>query len=61
VSLEALSGVIQEFFGGVSALFRGAPYHSDAIFDRIGNRAGHSRSLVGGFCDVSRRSFHYGL
>jgi hypothetical protein len=58
--LEALSRVVQEFFGRVPALLRGIPDHSNSIFDRIGNRAGCARSLVSRFGDVVNRSVHYG-
>jgi len=46
VSLNALSCVIQEFFGSIAALFCGTPRYSYAIVDCIGNRAGCARSLV---------------
>jgi len=46
VSLDALSCVIQEFFGSIAALFCGTPQYSYAILDRIGNRTGCTRSLV---------------
>jgi hypothetical protein len=39
VSLDALSCVIQEFFGNSAALFCGTPHRSCAILDCIGNRA----------------------
>jgi hypothetical protein len=46
VSLDALSRVIQEFFGSIAALFRGTPHYSHAILYQIGDRAGCTRSPV---------------
>jgi hypothetical protein len=40
VSLEALSCVIQDFFGSIAALLCDTPYCSDSIPYRIGNCAG---------------------
>jgi hypothetical protein len=39
VSLDALSCVIQEFFGSIAALFCGAPRYSYAIVNCIADRA----------------------
>jgi hypothetical protein len=44
--LEALSCVIQEFFGCIAALFCGTPYYSYAILYGVGNRTARARSLV---------------
>jgi hypothetical protein len=38
MSLDALSCVLQEFFGSITALFCGAPHYSNTIIDGIGNR-----------------------
>jgi hypothetical protein len=46
VALDALSRVIQEFFGSIAALFRGTPHYSHAILYQIGNRVGCTRSPV---------------
>jgi len=46
VSLEALSCVIQEFFGGITALLHGTPQYSHAILKHIGNRAGCTRNRI---------------
>jgi hypothetical protein len=46
VSLDALSCVIQEFFGSIAALFRSAPRHSHAFLNCVSDRAGCARSLV---------------
>jgi hypothetical protein len=46
VALDALSRVIQEFFGSIAALFRGTPHCSHAILYQIGDRAGCTRSPV---------------
>jgi hypothetical protein len=46
VPLDALSCVIQEFFGSITALLCGTPHYSHTILDRIGNRTGCARSLV---------------
>jgi hypothetical protein len=46
VSLEALSCVIQEFFGSIATLFCGTSHYSYAILYCIGNRTGCTRSLV---------------
>jgi hypothetical protein len=46
VSLDALSCVIQEFFGSIAALFCGTPHYSHAILYQIGDRAGCTRSPV---------------
>jgi hypothetical protein len=46
VSLDALSCVIQEFFGSIAALFCGTPHYSYAVLYCIGNRAGCTRGLV---------------
>jgi hypothetical protein len=46
VALDALSRVIQEFFGSIAALFRGTPHYSHAILYQIGDRAGCTRSPV---------------
>jgi hypothetical protein len=43
VSLDALSCVIQDFFGSVATLLCGTPHYSHAILYRIGNRTGCSR------------------
>ena len=56
---DALSCVIQEVFGSIATLFRSTPHCSYAVLDRIGNRAGHTRSLVRRFGDVFSSSFHY--
>jgi hypothetical protein len=40
VSLQALSCVIQDFFGSIAALLCGTPHYSHAILDRVGNRTG---------------------
>jgi len=61
VSLDALSCVIQEFFGSIAALFCGTPHYSHAILYRIGDRAGCTRSPVSCFFDMFSCSFHYGL
>jgi hypothetical protein len=61
VPLDALSCVIQQFFGGITALLCGAPHYSYAILDRVGNCTGGARSLVSRFGNVFRRSFHYSL
>jgi hypothetical protein len=45
MTLESLAGIVQEFFGRITALFRGTPHHSYAIFDCIGNRARCSGSF----------------
>ena len=39
MSLDALSCVIQEFFGSIAALFCGAPRYSYAIVNCIADRA----------------------
>jgi hypothetical protein len=46
MSLEAITGVIQELFGSIAALLGGAPYCSYAIPDCISNRAGCASRLV---------------
>jgi hypothetical protein len=46
MSLEALIGIIQEFFSGITALLHGTPHYSYAILDCIGDRAGRARSPV---------------
>jgi hypothetical protein len=46
VPLEALSCVIQEFFGSIAALFCGTPHYSYAVLYCVGNRTGCTRSLV---------------
>jgi hypothetical protein len=46
VTLDALSCVIQEFLGSIAALFCGTPHYSHAIFYRIGDSAGCTRSPV---------------
>jgi hypothetical protein len=61
VTLDALARVIQKFFRGIAALFRGTSHCSGAIRDCIGNRAGCARSLVSRFGDVIGRSFQYSL
>jgi hypothetical protein len=61
VPLEALRCVVQEFFGSITALPRGASHCSYAIPNCIRNRAGGASRLVSRLGDVIRRSFHYGL
>ncbi len=61
MSLDALSRVIQEFFGSIAALFCGTPDYFYAILYCAGNRIGCTRSLVSRFGDMFSRSFHYGL
>jgi len=56
-----MSCVIQEFFGSLDALFCGTSHYAYAILDRIGNRAGCTRSLLRRFRDVFNSSFHHGL
>jgi hypothetical protein len=52
VPLQALGCFIQEFFRYVAAVLRGVPHYSHAILNRIGDRAGGARGLVGRFGDV---------
>lgn len=61
VSLDPSGRIIQEFLRGIAALLGGTPYYSHAIFYCIGNRTAGAGSLVGGFCDVFRRSFQHCL
>jgi hypothetical protein len=44
--LEALIGVVQEFLGGITALFCGAPHHSYAVLDCISYHMGCAGSLA---------------
>jgi hypothetical protein len=61
VTLDALARVIQKFFRGVAALFRGTPHCSCAIRDCVGNCAGCARGLVSRLSNVIGRSFEYSL
>ena len=44
--LEALSCVVQEFFGSIASLFRCTPHYSDTVSDCIRDRAGCTGSLM---------------
>jgi hypothetical protein len=46
VSLDALSRVVQEFFGSIAATLCGTPRYTQAVLYCIGNRAGGTRCLV---------------
>jgi hypothetical protein len=59
--MDALSCVIQELFGSITALLYSPAHYFCAIVYSIGNRAGCTRSLVRRFGDVFSSSFHYGL
>jgi hypothetical protein len=59
VSLKALSRVVQELFGSITALLAGTPHYTHTIVDRIAYRTGCAGSPLGRFSDVFSRSFHY--
>ena len=61
MSLEALSRVIQELFGSITALLGGTPHYAHTILDRVGYRTGCAGSPLSRFSNVFSRSFHYGL
>jgi hypothetical protein len=61
LALDALSCVIQKFFGSVAALLCGTPHCSDTIPDCVGDCVGCARGLVSRVGDVFRGSFHYRL
>jgi hypothetical protein len=61
VSLDALSCVIQEFFGSVPALLCGTPHGSDAVPNCVGDRVRCARRLVSRVGDLFCCSFHYRL
>ncbi|MGA7892923.1 MAG: hypothetical protein WCA49_06850 [Candidatus Sulfotelmatobacter sp.] len=46
VPLEALSCVIQEFLGGITALLCRTPHNSHTVLYRVGYRTGCARSLA---------------
>jgi hypothetical protein len=59
--LDTLSSVVQQLSGNIAALFCDTPHRSCAILYGIGDGAGGTRSVVGGFGDVFGGSFQYGL
>jgi hypothetical protein len=62
VSLDALTCVVQKFFGSIAALFCGTPHDSDAIFYYcIGYRTGRAGSLPSRFTDAFSGSVQYCL
>lgn len=46
VPLDAPSCIVQEFFRGIAALFRGTPRRSNAVPDGVGDRVRCPRSLL---------------
>jgi hypothetical protein len=61
MSLEAMSGLVQELFGSIAPLFCGMSYHSHAIVYRVDNGAGRAGSLVGCFGYALSRSIYDSL